>query len=140
MNLGNITLITPPDQLFNMNLAYLLIKPNTHIKQQFQTILSKSIDDLNVFIYDTDDMDVVWLLSVCQQVDCIIIDIDNCDELTQKFITFIIAQPNAHYITNDEITPYGLISRNRIYNLDWIVEQLERQEDEDKDNNDSQEE
>jgi len=141
MNLGKITLITPPDQLFNLNLAYLLIKPNTHIKQQFQTILSKSIDDLNVFIYDTDDMDIGWLLSTCRQVDCIIIDIDNCDTLTQKFITFIIAQPNAHYITNDESTPYGLISRNRIYNLDWIVEKLESQEDEeDEDDNDAQEE
>jgi len=137
MNLGKITLITPPDQLFNMNPAYLLIKPSTHIKQQFQTILSKSIDDLNVFIYDTDDTDIVWLLSVCRHVDCIIVDIDNCDALTQKFITFIIAQPNAHYITNDDTTPYGVISRNRIYNLDWIVEQLENQEDES--DNDAQE-
>ena len=86
-------------------------------------------------------MDIGWLLSTCRQVDCIIIDIDNCDTLTQKFITFIIAQPNAHYITNDESTPYGLISRNRIYNLDWIVEKLESQEDEEDENdNDAQEE
>jgi hypothetical protein len=55
MNLGKITLITPPDKLFNMNLSYLLIKPSNHIKQQFQAILSQSIDDLNVFIYDNED-------------------------------------------------------------------------------------
>jgi len=138
MNLGKITLITPPDKLFNMNLSYLLIKPSNHVKEQFQTILSKSIDDLNVFIYDNDDMDIGWLLSICQQVDCIIIDIDNCDSLTQKFITFIIAQPNANYITTDEITPYGLISKNRIYNLDSIVQRIESQEEED--DNDAQEE
>ena len=131
MNLGKITLITPPDQLFNMNMAYLLIKPSNHIKQQFQTILSKSIDDLNVFIYDNDDMDIGWLLSVCQQVDSIIIDVDNCDIMTQKFVAFILAQPNAHYITKDDITPYTLISKNRIYNLDWIIEQLENQEEDD---------
>ena len=138
MNLGKITLITPPDKLFNMNLSYLLIKPSNHVKEQFQTILSKSIDDLNVFIYDNDDMDIGWLLSICQQVDCIIVDIDNCDSITQKFITFIIAQPNANYITADEITPYGLISKNRIYNLDSIVQRIESQEEED--DNDAQEE
>jgi hypothetical protein len=138
MNLGKITLITPPDKLFNMNLSYLLIKPSNHVKEQFQTILSNSIDDLNIFIYDTDDMDIGWLLSICQQVDCIIIDIDNCDTLTQKFITFIIAQPNASYITTDEITPYNLISKNRIYNLDSIVQSIKNEEEED--DNDAQEE
>jgi hypothetical protein len=138
MNLGKITLITPPDKLFNMNMGYLLVKPSNHIKQQFQTILSQSIDDLNVFIYDTEDIDTSWLLSVAIQVDCVIIDIDNCDSITQKFVTFMLAQPNAYYITSDEITPYKLISKNRIYNLDWIVEQIENQEEED--DNDSQEE
>jgi hypothetical protein len=116
-----------------MNLSYLLIKPSNHIKQQFQTILSQSIDDLNVFIYDTEDMDTSWLLSVAIQVDCVIIDIDNCDPVTQKFVTFILAQPNVHYITSDETTPYNLISKNRIYNLDLIVEQLKNQEDNEDD-------
>jgi len=114
-----------------MNLAYLLIKPSNHVKEQFQTILSASIDDLNVFVFDNDDHDVDWLLSISQQVDCIIIDIDNCDPMTQKFVTFIIAQPNAYYITKDDITPYNLISKNRIYNLDWIVEKIKNEEDED---------
>ena len=133
MNLGRITLITPPDKLFNMNLSYLLLKPSNHIKQQFQTILSQSIDDLNIFIYDNDDHDISWLLSIALQVDCIIIDIDNCDPITDKFITFILAQPNVYYITSDETTPYNLISKNRIYNLDLIVEQIKNQEEDDDD-------
>lgn len=141
MNLGKITVITPPDKLFNLTLSYLLVKPSMHIKQQFQTILSKSVDDLNVFIYDEEDHDISWLLSVAQQVDCVIIDVDNCDPVCKQFITFMIAQPNAHYITNDEITPYNLISKNRIYSLDAIVEKLEgedEEEDEEDDNDQSQ--
>ena len=133
MNLGNITLITPPDKLFNLNLSYLLVKPSNVVKEQFQTILSHSIDDLNVFIFDNEDTDIGWLLSVTQQVDVCIIDIDNCDPITQKFVTFMLAQPNAHYITNDELTPYNLISKNRIYNLDWIVDQIKNDEEEDTD-------
>jgi hypothetical protein len=133
MNLGKITLITPPDKLFNMNLSYLLVKPSNYVKEQFQTILSNSIDDVNVFVFDNEDTDIGWLLSIAQQAEIIIIDVDNCDTITQRFITFILAQPNAHYITKDETTPYNLISKNRIYNLDWIVEQIKNHEDEDDD-------
>ena len=134
MNLGKITLITPPDKLFNLNLSYLLVKPSNYVKEQFQTILSQTIDDINVFVYDNEDTDISWMLSVAGQVDCVIIDVDNCDTITQKFITFMLAQPNANYITKDETTPYGLISKNRIYNLDLIVEQLKDQaEDNDDD-------
>lgn len=133
MNLGKITLITPPDKLFNLNISYLLVKPSVYVKQQFQTILSKSIDDLNVFIYDQEETDTSWLLSIAQQVDVVIIDIDNCDDITKKFVTFMLAQPNAHYITSDETTPYNLISKNRIYNLDWIIESLTNPEEEDDD-------
>ena len=133
MNLGKITVITPPDKLFNITLGYLLVKPSVTTKQQFQTILSKSIDDVNVFIYDQEESDISWLLGVAHQADVVIIDIDNCDIITKQFVSFMIAQPNAHYITNDEITPYNLISKNRIYNLDQLVEQLQDDEEEDDD-------
>ncbi len=132
MNLGKITVITPPDKLFNLTLSYLLVKPSVVVKQQFQTILSKSIDDINVFIYDEEESDISWLLSVAHQADVVIIDIDNCDALTKPFVTFMLAQPNAHYITSDEITPYNLISKNRIYDLNQIIEQLNEEEDDDE--------
>jgi hypothetical protein len=114
-----------------MTLSYLLVKPSTHVKQQFQTILSQSIDDVNVFVYDSDEVDISWLLSTAHHVDVVIIDVDNCDTVTKHFITFMLAQPNVHYITNDEITPYNLISKNRIWDLDFIVEQLKEQEEDD---------
>jgi len=133
MNLGKITVITPPDKLFNLTLSYLLVKPSVLVKQQFQTILSKSIDDINVFIYDEEESDISWLLSVAHQADVVIIDIDNCDAITRTFVSFLLAQPNAHYITSDEITPYNLISKNRIYDLNQIIEQLNEDEEEDDD-------
>jgi hypothetical protein len=129
MNLGKITLITPPDKLFNMNLSYLLIKPSTQVKEQFQIILSQILEDVNVFVYDEDDHDIGWLLSISQQVEVIIIDVDNCDAITSQFITFLLAHPNSYYITNDDTIPYKLISKNRIYNLDWIIEKIKQDED-----------
>jgi hypothetical protein len=122
-----------------MTLGYLLVKPSVYVKQQFQAILSKSIDDINVFIFDEEENDIEWMLSVAQQADVIIIDMDNCDPVTRQFATLLLAQANTHYITTDEITPYNLISRNRIYNLDWIVEQLKMEEDEDDEDTDDSE-
>jgi len=132
MNLGKINLITPPDKLFNLNPGYLLIKPSTKVKMQFQQLLSQSDDDLNVYIYDTDENNIEWMLSVSQQADVIIIDIDNCDSITKQFVSFLLAQPNTHYMTSDEITPWHLISRNRIYNLDWILDALNEAGDEEE--------
>lgn len=131
MSLGKINLITPPDKLFNLNMGYLLVKPSLYVKQQFQLILSQNIEEINVFIYDDDEQDIDWLLSVANQCDVTIIDIDNCDMITQKFVTYLLAQPNTHYITNDEFTPYGLINKNRIYDLDWIVKQIHDNEEDD---------
>lgn len=136
MNLGKINLITPPDKLFNNNMGYLLVKPSNHVKQQFQAILSQNFEEVNVFVFDENEHDIGWLLSTAVQSDVIIIDIDNCDPVTQKFVTFMLSLPNTHYITNDEITPYGLISKNRIYNLDWIAEQLTENEDDEGDEED----
>lgn len=133
MNLGKINLITPPDKLFNLNPGYLLVKPSTKTKMQFQQILSQYPDDLNVYIYDQDETNIEWMLSVSQQADFIIIDIDNCDPITKQFVSFMLAQPNSYYLTNDEITPWGLISRNRIYNLDWILEVLNEGDEEEDD-------
>jgi hypothetical protein len=140
MNLGKINLITPPDKLFNLNLSYLLVKPSVNVKKQFQTILSHNIEELNVFIYDDNETDISWLLSVSQQADITVIDIDNCDPTTKLFITFLLAQPNTHYITNDELTPYGLISKNRIWNLDAVVAAFTGEEEDDEEDDDDESE
>jgi hypothetical protein len=129
MNLGKINLITPPDKLFNLNPGYLLVKPSTKTKMQFQQLLSQSDNDLNVYIYDQDESNIEWMLSVSQQADFIIIDLDNCDAITKNFVSFLLAQPNTYYMTTDEITPWSLISRNRIYNLDWILDSLNGDDD-----------
>ena len=133
MNLGKINLITPPDKLYNTNISYLLVKPSTKVNVQFQTMLSDIKEDINVYVFDGEESDIDWLLGVAQIVDFVIIDVDNCDQLTKLFISLLLTQPNTHYITNDEITPYKLLSRNRIYNFEWLNEVLNDAEDDSED-------
>lgn len=139
MNLGKINLITPPDALFNANIGYLLVKPSTKLKVQFQTILSAIDEEINVYVYDTEEVDIAWMLNAANNVDVIIIDIDNCDTITKNFISVLLANANAFYMTTDEITPWGLVSRNRIYNLDWIIEAINQAKEESNDNDNDDE-
>ena len=132
MNLGKLNLITPPDKLFNQNINYLLIKPSTDIKIQFQQILSQLIDDINVFIFDEKESDMDWMLSVAHQCDAVIIDIDNCDPVTKNFVSYLLSMPYCHYITTDELTPWNLISKNRIYNLDILIQEDEDEEEDEE--------
>ena len=132
MNLGKLNLITPPDKLFNQNINYLLIKPSTEIKIQFQQILSQLVDDINVFIFDEKESDMDWMLSVAHQCDAVIIDIDNCDLVTKNFVSYLLSMPYCHYITTDEVTPWNLISKNRIYNLDILIQEDEDEEEDEE--------
>lgn len=132
MNFGKLNLITPPDKLYNSNISYLLVKPSTKVKVNFQNMLSDFDEDINVYVFDETELDIDWLLGVAQIVDFVIVDIDNCDPLTKLFVPLLLTQSNSHYITTDEITPYNLVSRNRIYNFDWITEVLNSKDD-DKD-------
>jgi hypothetical protein len=120
MNLGKINVITPPDKLFNLNIGILLVKPSAEFKSHFQKYISRVIDETNVFVYDETENDMDWLLSVHQKVNITVIDVDNCDPITKSFVTLLLAYPETYYLTSDETTPYGLISKNRIYDLDAI--------------------
>ena len=128
-NLGRVTIITPPDKFFNLDPSYLLVKPTQSVIENFHAIVSDLDEDINVFIYDSDEADIEWLLGVMHQVTLIIIDVDNCDLITKSFISFMLTHPDAYYITNDNITPYELISKNRIFDLEWIVDQIKKDED-----------
>ena len=78
-----------------------------------------------------DEEAIEWMLSVSHHADIIIIDIDNCDETTKMFISFLLVLPNVFYITEDEVTPWHLLSRNRINDLDFISSTVTQQEDDD---------
>lgn len=124
MNLGKITVVTPPDRLFNAGLSFMLIKPSAQIKQDLHAILSNCLLDVSVFVYDENDNDIGWMLSTSREADVIVINIDGCDHITKQFISLLLVKPNVFYFTTDELTPYNLLSTNRVYNLEFIIENL----------------
>jgi hypothetical protein len=141
MNLGKINVITPPDKLFNKVPSILLVKPSMELKEHFQKQISKVVFEINVYVFDDVESDIDWMLSVNMLADITVIDIDNCDVITKSFATLLLSDPDCYYTTQDEITPYGLISKNRIYNLENIPFFMEIEEiDEDEDEEEEEEE
>jgi len=135
MNENRVNVISPPERFFNMDTSYLLVNPSTEMMEQFQDLINElhDGDDVNVFIYDTTTTDIEWLLSTAYQANLIIIDIDNCSPDTKPFVSFLLTHPSAFYMTMDEVTPYHLISKNRILDLECIVaEDPDQLEDEDE--------
>lgn len=121
--MNKINIITPPDRLYNNDYSFLLIYPSTTIKNQFNNLISKIDRAFNVYLYEAenDEHDPDWLLGLSKNVDCVILDIDNCPGNISVLSSYFIANSNTYWLTNGEQLFYNKISSNRIYNLDNIV-------------------
>jgi hypothetical protein len=122
-----INIITTPDVIHNKSLSFLLVQPSSNVRDQFQNLLEKFDQPLNIYLYDpqTDEERTYdWLLNVTKFVDYTILDIDNLDSIERNLASYIVSLPNTFYLTNDEFTPYNILSVNRIYNLDWLYKKL----------------
>lgn len=125
--MNNIVIITPPDILNNDAFSICLIHPRKELKETLHDILTHVEINVNVFLYELlADYDIEWLLNVVKSSDVVLIDVDNCDVLTKVFSSHIIAQPKTFYLTNDNYTPYNVISKNRVYDLSWLENILNR--------------
>jgi hypothetical protein len=125
----SINVITPPDVLHNKASSFLLVQPSKDIREQFQKLIEHFQIPLNVYLYDPqtqEESDIPWLLNIARLSDYTIVDIDNMSVIEKNFTSYLVSLPNTFYLTNDNITPYNMVSVNRIYNLDWLYENLQQ--------------
>ncbi len=124
-----INIITPPDILHNQNKSFLLIYPSTEVRNDFQKYLEQANDSLNVYLYDPqdDEIDIAWLLALAKICETVILDLDNMADIEKKFASYLISLPNVFYLTKDDVTPYNKLSLNRKYDLNWLLETDEGQ-------------
>lgn len=120
--MNDVSVITPPDILYNNVYSILIIYPDTQIKQALHDILQDSNDSVNIYLYEpaAGHNDIEWLIKVSKISELIILNLDSCNIETKEFASFLISLPKTFYLTNDHITPYNLISNNRIYDLNWL--------------------
>lgn len=119
--MSDVNLITPPDKLFDQSLKVLLIHPGVECRKQLSEILKSTSQKVNLYLYDDlEGLHIEWVLDILSDCNICILDLDNSGETIRKFSSLIIANPKTFYLTNDSVTPYNLISANRIYDFHWL--------------------
>lgn len=120
----NITVITPPDKVFNHNKSILLIYPSDSLKHEFQSKVQDWNSDFNLYLYNLDDTEhnLDWLLSMSKIADYVILDIDNSTAKVKELASYIVAGTNTYWLTKELDPVYNNISVNRVYDLTFLTE------------------
>lgn len=117
--MNDITIITPPDKIHSQELSILLVYPSKIIKEQLQNVIAEFDYPFHIYLYE-DDNDPHWLLDTFQQSDIVILDIDQCPSKVRDLVSYFITKDKTYWLTNGGETYYNIISRNRIFDLDFL--------------------
>jgi hypothetical protein len=118
----NITVVTPPDKVYNFNKSILLIYPDDAIKDQLQTLVQDIEGDFNLYLYSLEDTEQnsEWLLDLIKLCDTVIFNIDKSSPEVRQLASYIIAHTNVFWLTNAAETVYTKLSNNRVYDLSFL--------------------
>ena len=116
--MSKISVITPPDKLYNKAHSFVLVYPNEDIKQHLQNLIADWDCAVNVYLYEEEAID--WLLDIVQSADAVVLNLDDCDTQVRDLASYLVSLPNVFWLTKGEISVYNKLSVNRIYNLDTI--------------------
>jgi hypothetical protein len=121
-----INLITPPDKLQNVHMTFMLVYPTDDTKSQFQNLIDNFDGILNVYLYENSDDNpaLMWLYDVVKYSDYVVLDLDNFPPLHKDAVSYLLAHSNVFWLTKGENIVYNSTSKNRIYNLDWLYDQI----------------
>tara|TARA_B110000090_G_C13206859_1_gene379221 strand:- start:160 stop:630 length:471 start_codon:yes stop_codon:yes gene_type:complete len=137
--MSDLTVVTPPDTLFTNDVSFLLIYPSRDVKDDFQNLIMKFKESFTVYIYEIPELEEnveigdatitkkdlhepQWLLNHCHIADYVILDIDNCPPIIRDLASYIVANTNTFWLTNDPSIVYNKLSNKRIYHLDYLVD------------------
>ena len=119
-----ISVITPPDKLYNKAHSFVLIYPDDDIKEQLQNLIADWDIPINVYLYEAEAID--WLLDIVQSADAVVLNLDNSDTQVRDLASYLVSLPNVFWLTKAEISVYNKLSVNRIYNLDKLGGTVEK--------------
>lgn len=123
--MSNITLITPPDKVFNQNTNIFLLYPSEKIKSDLQDILADTISPVNIYLYEnTDEHDIDWLLSIHKLSDIVLVELEQLPSEIKQIEAYLISQSNTYWLTKGENVWYNKLSVNKIYDLNFLTTKL----------------
>jgi flagellar biosynthesis protein FliP len=123
--MSNITLITPPDKVFNQNTNIFLLYPSEKIKSDLQDVLADTVSPVNIYLYEnTDEHDIDWLLSIHKLSDIVLVELEQLPSEIKQIEAYLISQSNTYWLTKGENIWYNKLSVNKIYDLNFLTTKL----------------
>ena len=123
--MSNITLITPPDKVFNQNTNIFLLYPSEKIKSDLQDVLADTVSPVNIYMYEnTEEHDIDWLLSVHKLSDIVLVELEQLPTEIKQIEAYLISQSNTYWLTKGENVWYNKLSVNKIYDLNFLTTKL----------------
>ena len=123
--MSNITLITPPDKVFNQNTNIFLLYPSEKIKSDVQDVLANTASPVNIYMYEnTEEHDIDWLLSVHKLSDIVLVELEQLPLEIKQIEAYLISQSNTYWLTKGENVWYNKLSVNKIYDLNFLTTKL----------------
>ena len=122
-----INLITSPDKVHSSELSFLLINPNSIIKEICNDVIKEVKRTINLYLYEEyseagyGDTDVEWLLEVLHMVDYVILDIDNTKNI-EWLVGHILSFDKTYYLTTHPLRSYNILNTNRVFDIKQIAE------------------
>lgn len=123
--MSDITVITPPDKIFNQNTNIFLLYPSDKIKSDLQDILANSKTKVNIYIYENkDEHDVDWLFTIQKISDITIVELEELPLEIKQIQSYLVSQSNTYWLTKGENIWYNKLSVNRVYDLHFLNTKL----------------
>lgn len=123
--MSDITVITPPDKIFNQKFNIFLLYPSDKIKSDLQELLANSTQKVNVYIYENmDEHDIDWLLSVQKMSDITIVELEQLPSEVKQLESYLVSQSNTYWLTKGENIWYNKLSVNRIYDINFLQHKI----------------
>ncbi len=113
----SIKIITPPDIIFDRAPSILLICPGEDISTNLNKFLLDNPCSMNIYLFDNNQDDVQWLLTLVKISNNIIVDIDNVNDFISQFLSYILSFPNTYYRCLNEKAPWGLLNKNKFFDF-----------------------
>jgi len=124
---NKINLITPPDHLYNNNFSFNLINTNDIEKEKVSLFLKKQEDnkEINLYAYSNEN-NPDWLLKTVNGKIPTYINLDNTNDISVKYISYILSMSNVYYYTNDKNNKeiYSLINVNFVENVNSFLDKV----------------
>lgn len=114
-----LIIATPPDYYHANSKRILLINPTLEEKEKIQNWLKKH-DDLEIILYVyNNDSDIIWLLNNLEMSDTVYFNIDNCEDISYYYVSYIVSFPKVTYKNKFD---YSIINSDKVEEIDEFIQ------------------